>query len=55
MPQYKPHQPGEAPAKPDRDHNGVQRFAGRPQRDPCPTGMVRDPANGECRPEGEQQ
>ncbi|MER5662326.1 hypothetical protein [Streptomyces mirabilis] len=61
MSQYQPHQPGEAPPKPDRK-NGVQQFAAKPKPvpvtpdqappvpDTCPPGMTRD-ASGSCVPE----
>ena len=49
--QYRPHEGGQQPNKPDRDHNGVQTFAAK-EPDPCPPGMIRDPGTGECQPEG---
>ncbi|MFJ9626639.1 hypothetical protein ACIRU8_02955 [Streptomyces sp. NPDC101175] len=49
--QYKPHEGGQQPNQPPRDANGVQQFAAKTP-DPCPPGMIRDPATGECQPEG---
>lgn len=48
MPNYQPHAPGSQPNQGDRNGHGVQQFAAKPQPDPCPNGMVLDPATGEC-------
>lgn len=53
--QHTPHQPGEAPPVPVRDHHGVQQFASKPAQGPCPGDMIYDPATGECFPKGSEQ